>query len=212
MMELVCPAGSLPAFEIALQQGADAIYIGFKDNTNARAFGGLNFDDTRARKALALARQKGVKLYVAINTYAQAQGWSRWSTAVDRVADLGADALIAADLSVLDYASRRYPELPLHLSVQASATNYEALDFYVQNFGIRRAVLPRVLSLKQVQQVAAAKRVDVEVFGFGSLCIMAEGRCYLSSYMTGESPIRRVCVPRPNMWTGGRTVRYWSSA
>ncbi|MBK8973550.1 MAG: U32 family peptidase [Hahellaceae bacterium] len=195
-MELVCPAGSLPAFEQAVNHGADAVYIGFRDSTNARAFAGLNFDDERAAKALALARARGVKLFVALNTYAESGNTARWYDAVDRVAALGADALIAADLGVLDYASRHYPDLALHLSVQGSATNYEALDFYVRRFGIRRAVLPRVLSLKQVRQVAASGRVDVEVFGFGSLCIMAEGRCYLSSYMTGESPNQQgVCSP-----------------
>lgn len=195
-MELVCPAGSLPAFEQAVSNGADAIYIGFRDSTNARAFAGLNFDDQKATRALGLARTRGIKLFVAINTYAECASAARWYEAVDRVAALGADALIAADLSVLDYAASRYPHLALHLSVQGSATNYEALEFYVRRFGIRRAVLPRVLSLKQVRQVAASGRVDVEVFGFGSLCIMAEGRCYLSSYLTGESPNQQgVCSP-----------------
>ena len=76
----------------------------------------------------------------------------------------------------------------MHLSVQGSATNYEALRYYQKHFGIRRAVLPRVLDLKQVAQVAAHSPVELEVFAFGSLCIMAEGRCYLSSYLTSQSP------------------------
>ncbi|GAA3915386.1 ubiquinone anaerobic biosynthesis protein UbiU [Litoribacillus peritrichatus] len=195
-MELVCPAGSLPAFQQAVDHGADAVFIGFKDNTNARHFAGLNFDDRKARKALEYARSKGVKLYVAINTYAQEANWQRWQDAVNKAVDFGADALIAADVSVMDYASEHHPNLNIHLSVQGSATNYAALEFYVDRFNIKRAVLPRVLSLKQVQQVAASKKVDVEVFGFGSLCIMAEGRCYLSSYMTGESPnTQGVCSP-----------------
>ena len=88
----------------------------------------------------------------------------------------------------LDYAHRRWPALPLHLSVQASGTNYAALQFYHENFAIRRAVLPRVLSLSQVQHVIGQTPVEIEVFGFGSLCVMVEGRCILSSYVTGESP------------------------
>jgi putative protease len=106
------------------------------------------------------------------------------------------DALIAADCAVLGYAARRHPKLALHLSVQGSATNVAALAFYHERYGIRRAVLPRVLSLAQVRQVAANSPVPVEVFAFGSLCIMAEGRCHLSSYVTGESPnLCGVCSP-----------------
>jgi len=72
--------------------------------------------------------------------------------------------------------------------VQASATNTATIDFYKQNFNVKRVVLPRVLSIHQVKQLARSTDVPLEVFAFGSLCIMAEGRCYLSSYFTGESP------------------------
>jgi len=82
----------------------------------------------------------------------------------------------------------KWPDLPRHLSVQGSATNYEAIRFYHKHFGIRRVVLPRVLSLSQVQHVVENSPVDVELFGFGSLCVMVEGRCILSSYATGDSP------------------------
>lgn len=195
-MELVCPAGNLPALREALRLGADAIYIGFQDQTNARHFGGLNFDERAAREALAEARRQGVKLFVAINTYAQQSEWTRWQQAVDRAADLGADAVIAADISVLDYACHAHPTMARHLSVQGSATNVDALQFYASRVGIRRAVLPRVLSLRQVEQLSLQSPVELEVFGYGSLCIMAEGRCYLSSYLTGESPnTQGVCSP-----------------
>lgn len=98
--------------------------------------------------------------------------------------------MIVADIAVLDYAANKYPDLELHLSVQASATNVAAVDFYKQNFNIKRVVLPRVLSIHQVKQLSRniTSDVELEVFAFGSLCIMSEGRCYLSSYMTGESP------------------------
>ncbi|GAL06045.1 putative protease [Photobacterium aphoticum] len=101
---------------------------------------------------------------------------------------MGVDALIVADIAVLDYAATKYPDLELHLSVQASATNTAAIDFYKQNFNVKRVVLPRVLSIHQVKQLARNTDMELEVFAFGSLCIMSEGRCYLSSYMTGESP------------------------
>ncbi len=195
-MQLVCPAGSLPALKSAVRQGADAVYTGFRNDTNARHFAGLNFTDQQLHAGLDLIRKEKRQLYIAVNTYALPDGWSRWQRAVDQAADLGADALIAADPGVLAYASRHHPKLNLHLSVQGSATNAAALAFYHENYGIRRAVLPRVLSLNQVRQVAQGSPVPVEVFAFGSLCIMAEGRCHLSSYVTGQSPnLCGVCSP-----------------
>src|SRR5690606_31454190 len=136
-----------------------------------------------------------------------------WHSAVDRAADIGVSAIIAADMAVLDYAARRHPDLPRHLSVQGSATTQAALRYYHERFGIARAVLPRVLSLQQVERLCAATPVPLEVFAFGSLCIMVEGRCQLSSYVTGASPNRHgVCSPaRFVKWEeqtdGSRTVR-----
>jgi len=101
-----------------------------------------------------------------------------------------------ADVGVMDYIRNRSDDFSIHLSVQASATNLESLNFYHQQFAIKRAVLPRVLSLAQVAKLAKSAPLEIEIFGFGSLCIMAEGRCYLSSYMTGESPnTMGVCSP-----------------
>lgn len=187
-MELLCPAGSLPALKTAVDNGADAVYIGFKDDTNARHFAGLNFDGGKLEKAVQYVHDHGRKLHVAINTFAHPGADARWKQAVDKAAALGADALIIADLAVLDYASQRHPELELHVSVQASATNSAAIRFYQQAFNVKRVVLPRVLSMHQVKQLARESDIGLEVFAFGSLCIMAEGRCYLSSYLTGESP------------------------
>lgn len=187
-MELVCPAGNLPSLKAAVDNGADAVYLGLRDATNARHFPGLNFDAERARQGIEYARRRGRRVFMAVNTYARAGNWPQWQAAVDAAAELAVDALILADLGVLDYAAERWPELPLHLSVQASATNYEALRFYQAQFGIRRAVIPRVLSLSQVRHIVEHSPVDIEVFGFGSLCVMVEGRCILSSYVTGQSP------------------------
>ncbi|MDF2177419.1 U32 family peptidase [Aliiglaciecola sp. CAU 1673] len=187
-MELLCPAGNMPALKKAVEQGADAVYLGLKDDTNARHFAGLNFTDRKLAEASDFVHTHGRKLHVAINTFAHPDGWCRWQYAVDMAVGNGADALILADMAVLQYASARYPEQELHLSVQASATNSAAIAFYQNQFNVKRVVLPRVLSLHQVKQLARQTDVELEVFAFGSLCIMAEGRCYLSSYMTGESP------------------------
>ncbi len=189
-MELLCPAGNLPALKTAIDWGADAVYIGFKDDTNARHFAGLNFSGKKLDNAVHYVRDHDKKIHVALNTFAQPQQFSRWTNAVDMAADLGVDALIIADIALLDYAAEKYPELELHLSVQASATNVAAIEFYKRNFNVKRVVLPRVLSIHQVKQLSRniVSDVELEVFAFGSLCIMSEGRCYLSSYLTGESP------------------------
>jgi putative protease len=187
-MELVCPAGNLPALKAAVDNGADAVYVGFRDETNARHFAGLNFTERTFEKAVRYAQDRGRKIFVAINTFPQPKGFDRWKGAVDQAAAYAVDALILADMGVLNYARERWPDLRLHLSVQASVTSAAGIGFYHENFGIRRAVLPRVLSVNQVAQVISEAPVPVEVFGFGSLCVMVEGRCLLSSYATGRSP------------------------
>ncbi|WNO61621.1 peptidase U32 family protein [Rheinheimera sp. MMS21-TC3] len=186
-MELLCPAGSMPALQAAIDNGADAVYVGLKNDTNARHFAGLNFDQAKLEQAARYVHQHGKKLHIAINTFAHPDNWQRWQQTVDMAVAAGADVLIIADIAVLAYAAERYPFVERHLSVQASATNAAAIEFYRQ-FGVSRVVLPRVLSIQQVRALAHSCDIDLEVFAFGSLCIMAEGRCYLSSYMTGQSP------------------------
>lgn len=196
MMELVCPAGSLPALKAAVDNGADCVYLGFRDATNARNFAGLNFDDAAVAEGVRYAHAKGRKVLVALNTYPKASNWNMWRAAIDRAAQLDVNALIMADPGLMQYATENHPKLRLHLSVQGSATNYEAINFYHRHFGISRAILPRVLSVAQVEQLVKNTPVEIEVFGFGSLCVMVEGRCALSSYVTGEAPnTNGVCSP-----------------
>ncbi len=186
--DLVCPAGSLPALKAAVDNGADAVYLGFKNDTNARNFAGLNFDTKTMGEGVRYAHAKGREVLLAINTFPQAGRVADWHSAVDAAVDLGVDAIILADVGLLDYACRKHPQQRLHLSVQGSATSYEAINFCQREFGVRRAVLPRVLTLAQVEHVIKNTSVEIEVFGFGSLCVMNEGRCWLSSYACGESP------------------------
>ncbi|MDR2364292.1 MAG: U32 family peptidase [Zoogloeaceae bacterium] len=193
---LICPAGSLPALKAAVDHGADAVYAGFRDDTNARNFAGLNFDDRTLAAGVDYAHRHGREVLLAINTYPQPGREAAWQKAVDTAAGLGADALILADVGLMAYAREHHPDLHLHLSVQGSATNYEAINFCRRAFGIRRVVLPRVLTLAQVENLIAHTTTEVEVFGFGSLCVMNEGRCWLSSYATGKSPnVAGACSP-----------------
>ena len=188
LLQLICPAGSLPALKAAVDHGADGVYLGLRDNTNARNFSGLNFDEATLAEGLRYAHARGRQVLMALNTYPQPGQVERWQHAVDRAAELGVDAVILADAGLMAYAVKTHPALRLHLSVQGSATNYEAIEFYRERFGIRRAVLPRVLSLAQVENVVRNTSVEIELFGFGGLCVMVEGRCLLSSYACGDSP------------------------
>jgi putative protease len=202
----------LLALRAAVDNGADAIYTGLRGGTNARNFPGLNFDRRELVKGVGYAHQRGARVLLAINVYPQPDGWKEAVQALEAADEIGVDAVILADLGLLRYASLNLPRLRLHLSVQASATNRHAIGFYQEHFGVRRVVLPRVLSLAQVKRLVNAVSVEVEVFGFGSLCVMVEGRCALSSYLTGESPnTRGVCSPawavRWQETSAGRTSR-----
>src|SRR5690554_4358324 len=141
-MELLCPAGSMPALKAALENGADAVYVGLRDETNARHFSGLNLDHSGLRSAADHVHKQGRKIHVAINTFAHPKNYSHWQAAVDQSVKAGADVLIVADIAVLGYAAEHYPHLELHLSVQASATNAAAIDFYQRTYGVTRVVLP----------------------------------------------------------------------
>ena len=146
----MCPAGALPALQAAVDHGADWVYLGLRDDTNARNFPGLNFDGEALAAGLAYAHARGRKVAMAVNTYPQAERWARWTAAVDRAAALGADAIIVADAGLMRYACRAHPRLERHLSVQASATSYEAINFFHEHFGVKRAVLPREIGRAHV--------------------------------------------------------------
>jgi collagenase-like PrtC family protease len=195
-LELVCPAGTPAALRAAIEAGADTVYCGFRDATNARNYPGLNFDRDEMAEGIAFAHARGRNVLVAVNTFPRAGEVAAWHRAIDDAASLGADAVILADIGVLDYASRRHPALRLHLSVQAAASNPLSLAFYRERFGIRRAVLPRVLNVQEIADLVAGMGIEAEVFAFGSLGTMTEGRCILSSYLTGRSPSSDgVCAP-----------------
>ncbi len=195
-MDLVCPAGTPAAYREAVDAGADAIYCGFRDETNARNFPGLNFTREEMRDAIALGRARGVRTYVALNTFMRAGAEDIWYRAADDAVALGADAVILADMALMDYVATTYPEQRLHVSVQASASNADAVNFLVESFSARRLVLPRVLTVTEIAALARQVECELEVFVFGGLCVMAEGRCSLSSYVTGKSPnMQGVCSP-----------------
>jgi collagenase-like PrtC family protease len=195
-LELVCPAGTPAALRAAVEAGADTVYCGFRDCTNARNYPGLNFDRDEMAEGVDFAHRHGCKVLVAVNTFPRAGDQKPWRDAVDSAAEAGADAVILADIGVLDYASRRHPKLRRHLSVQASAANALSVSFYRDRFGVKRVVLPRVLSIEDVAALIKQTGMETEVFAFGSVGPMSEGRCFLSSYITGLSPTSEgACAP-----------------
>jgi putative protease len=195
-MELICPAGTPAAFREAVDAGADAVYCGFRDETNARNFPGLNFSYDELHDAIAYARKKGCKTFVALNTFMRAGDEEIWYGAAADAVRLGADALILADFGLMAHVREHYPEQRLHVSVQASASNPEAINFLVEAFDAKRVVLPRTLTISDIARIGRKVKCEIEVFVFGGLCVMAEGRCSLSSYATGKSPnMNGVCSP-----------------
>lgn len=195
-LELVCPAGTPAALKAAIEAGADAVYLGLRDETNARNFPGLNFSPSEYAQAIGFAHERGVKVLHAINTYPEAGNLAPWHGAVDLAAREGADAVIIADMGLAAYVAEKHPDLRLHLSVQASASTADAICYFVEQFGVKRVVLPRVLSVAEIKALNKALPCESEVFVFGGLCVMAEGRCSLSSYATAKSPnMNGVCSP-----------------
>lgn len=194
--ELVCPAGTPAALRTAVDAGADAVYCGFQNATNARNFPGLNFTPEEMEHGIAYAHQRGAKVLLAANTFPPAGKFDLWKQAIDMAHSMGVDAVIVADIGVADYAHRTHPDQRLHLSVQAGASSPEAIKFYCRSFDIKRVVLPRILTVQEIKAVHDEIPCEIEAFIFGNIGMMAEGRCSLTNYVTGISTnMDGVCSP-----------------
>lgn len=194
--ELVCPAGTPAALRTAVDAGADAVYCGFQNATNARNFAGLNFTVAELGKSIGYAHAHGVKVLLALNTFPPAGQTDLWKKAVEDGVCLGADAFIVADIGVAGYVATRHPKQRLHLSVQAGASSPEAIKFYCREFNIKRVVLPRILTVAEIRAVHDEIPCEIEAFIFGNIGMMAEGRCSLTNYVTGSSTnMDGVCSP-----------------
>ncbi len=194
--ELVCPAGTPASLRTAVDAGADAVYCGLQNATNARNFPGLNFTPQELGVAVAYAHDAGAKVLLAVNTFPTAGRFDLWREAIDLGAALEVDAFIVADIGVAAYAAERWPERRLHLSVQAAASSPEAVRYYCREFNIKRVVLPRILTVAEIREVARDIPCEIETFVFGNHGLMVEGRCSLTNYATGVSTnMDGVCSP-----------------
>lgn len=194
--ELVCPAGTPAALRTAVDAGADAVYCGLQNATNARNFPGLNFTPAEVEQSVRYAHDRNAKVLLAVNTFPPAGRFALWQEAVDLAAAAGVDAIIVCDMGVADYAARTHPGLRLHLSVQAGASSPEAIRFYCEEFGVKRVVLPRMLTVAEIADLHEQISCEIEAFIFGNIGMMAEGRCSLTNYATGVSTnMDGVCSP-----------------
>lgn len=194
--ELVCPAGTPASLRTAVDAGADAVYCGLQNETNARNFPGLNFSPAELQKSVAYAHARGAKVLLAVNTFPPAGKFQLWKDAIDVAVSCAVDAIIVADMGVAAYASRNFPQLRLHLSVQAGASSPEAIRFHCEEFGVRRVVLPRILTVAEIADIHRQIPCEIEAFVFGNIGMMAEGRCSLTNYVTGISTnMDGVCSP-----------------
>lgn len=194
--ELVCPAGTPASLRTAVDAGADTIYCGFQNATNARNFPGLNFSLEEMKESVEYAHARGSHVLLAANTFPPAGQTALWKQAVDDAVKISVDAIIVADIGVADYVARHYPQQRLHLSVQAGASSAEAIKYYCQEFNIKRVVLPRILTVAEISAIHEQIPCEIEVFIFGNIGMMAEGRCSLTNYVSGYSTnMDGVCSP-----------------
>lgn len=186
-IQLNSPAGNLPSLIAAVDAGADSVYIGFRSPTNLRNLPGLNFSVEEAAEGVRYAHRHDAKVYVTVNTHPLDHQIEECRRAIDDAGNIEADAVIAADWALLDYARTEHPHLDIHLSCMAGAADSASIRFYCEEFGVSCVILPRVLSVEQIAALRKETDVLLEVMVFGVLCANYEGRCCLSSYITGTS-------------------------
>ena len=192
MLELLSPAGSPEAVVAAVQNGADAVYLGLEDALNARR-GAKNFSREEYLNALKYCRERGCKVYVTLNTLASDREMEEVAAVGRFLSDSGADAVLVQDLGVARMLRSVCPDLPLHASTQMSVHNLAGVHAAAQ-LGMKRVVLARELNREQLRFLAAHAPVELEVFVHGALCFCHSGQCYLSALIGRRSGNRGMCA------------------
>ena len=207
MLELLSPAGSPEAVIAAVQNGADAVYMGL-DGFNARR-GAKNFSVTEFAKAVRYCHIRGCKVYVTLNTLVSDKEMEELVELARLASDTGADAILVQDLGVAAVLREAVPDIPLHVSTQMSIHNL-AGALAAQQMGMTRVVLARELSLEQIRFICSNTTVEVEVFVHGALCFCHSGQCYMSSMIGRRSGNRGMCAQpcRMQYSLGGRMDNY----
>ncbi len=188
MVELLSPAGNAECFYAAINNGADAIYIGL-DEFSARK-NAENFTLDSLDEYLRYARLFGVKVYVAVNTLIKDEEISRYFDVVKRAYLLGVDAFIIQDIAFGNMLKQNFGDIELHLSTQAGINNVYGAKFAIEN-NFKRVVLARETKIDEIKEIA--KMCDTEVFVHGAMCTSFSGQCYMSSFVGGNSGNRGRC-------------------
>lgn len=190
--EILAPAGSLEKLKIAVDFGADAVYIG-GGRLNLRAFSD-NFTNEEMAEGVKYCHERGRKLYVTMNVFPRNHDLNGVEGYIKGLYDLGVDAIIVADPSIVAAAKEVAPELEIHLSTQANIVNWRAAKFWYDQ-GVKRIVLARELTFKEIKEVRENLPADCEIEAFvhGSMCIAYSGRCLISNYMLGRDANKGIC-------------------
>ncbi|MGY3736605.1 peptidase U32 family protein [Lactococcus taiwanensis] len=188
--EVLAPAGTLEKLKVAIDYGADAVYIGGQAYGLRSRAGNFTFEEMA--EGVAYASSHNAKVYVAANMVTHEgneKGAGEWFRTLR---DLGISAVIVSDPALIAICAAEAPGLPIHLSTQASATNYETLEFW-KNLGLERVVLAREVSMEELREIRAHTDVEIEAFVHGAMCISYSGRCVLSNYMSMRDANRGGC-------------------
>ncbi|PKN88699.1 MAG: peptidase U32 [Deltaproteobacteria bacterium HGW-Deltaproteobacteria-1] len=195
--ELLIPAGNMEKLRTALLYGADAVYIGVPGLSLRASSAELSLNDLAA--GVSEAHGKGVRVYTAINTFARNTDLALVRQTLPALIDAGVDALIVSDPGLIRLVRQIAPSVSLHLSTQANTTNIEAVRFW-QDQGVRRIILARELTLKEIGEIAAAAPgMELEIFVHGAMCVSYSGRCYLSAWRNRKSANEGDCT-HPCRW------------
>ncbi len=207
MLELLSPAGSPEAVIAAVQNGADAVYLGFGDY-NARR-GAKNFTAEEFEKAVRYCRVRGCKVYVTLNTLVNDREIEKAVRCARMAAKYGADAILVQDVGLAKALRQALPDMPLHASTQMSIHNLAGAEAAAE-MGMKRVVLARELSLEQIRFISKNTSVETEIFVHGALCFCHSGQCYMSSLIGRRSGNRGMCAQpcRMQYSLGGRMDDY----
>ncbi len=198
-MELLSPAGNLEKLDMALAYGADAVYLaGGAFGMRAQA---ANFSNEQLAEAFRRIHKAGKKGYVTVNILPRNEDLERLPSFLAFLEELSADGVILSDLGVLTMAKKHAPNIPIHVSTQASVRNVEAAKAWAA-LGACRIVLARELSLSEIAEIRAGlpEEVELEAFVHGSMCVSFSGRCLLSNFMTGTRDANRGECTQPCRW------------
>lgn len=184
-VELLAPAGDLEKLKMAIIYGADAVYLGGESFGLRKA--SKNFSLNQIEEGIKFAHERGKKVYVTLNIVPHDKDLKGLEEYVQALYEIKADAVIVSDPGMFAVIKRTVPNLPIHISTQASVTNYETIMFWYE-LGVRRIVLARELSFEEIKNITSRipEDLEIEAFVHGAMCMAYSGRCLISNYMTGR--------------------------